>query len=311
MKDGVNVYCLAYNHEKYIEKTLEGFVNQTVDFPYKVIVHDDASTDRTAEIIQKYALSYPDIIYPVYQKENQYSKGKEIYYEYIVPLLEYKYLAICEGDDYWTDNNKIKKQYDYMINNPDTVMTGHNTEKITVDGVSLGKLSCLEEDCDISTEMLIENTVACYFHTSSCMVIGDLKTNCPKELRIPGVGDLPLAINASLNGRIHYFNDTMSCYRTGVSGSWSERIKSSDETILKHCDALIGFYSRLDDYTDKKYTRLCMDKVIQYERQKMMMRNKFYELFTDKGLREVCKRMPLRERLRTYTWMLKKDIQKK
>ena len=78
MKDGVNVYCLAYNHEKFIEKTLEGFVNQTVDFPYKVIVHDDASTDGTAKIIQKYASDYPDIIYPVFQKENQYSKGKEI-----------------------------------------------------------------------------------------------------------------------------------------------------------------------------------------------------------------------------------------
>ena len=70
----VSVYCLAYNHEKYIEETLKGFVSQITNFKYKVIIHDDASTDRTADIIREYVSLYPDILEPIFQNENMYSK---------------------------------------------------------------------------------------------------------------------------------------------------------------------------------------------------------------------------------------------
>ena len=123
MKDGVTVYCLTYNHKEYIEKTLEGFVNQNVSFPYKVIVHDDASTDGTQEIILQYAKKYPKIIFPILQNENQYYKIMGIYVNFIRPLIETKYTAICEGDDYWIDPMKIQIQVDYMDNHPDCGMT--------------------------------------------------------------------------------------------------------------------------------------------------------------------------------------------
>lgn len=110
----VSAYCLAYNHEKYIKSALEGFVSQKTDFKYEVFVHDDASTDKTADIINQYAKRYPNIIKPILQKENQYSKGVDISQEIIFPRMKGKYVAICEGDDYWCDNNKLQKQVDFL-----------------------------------------------------------------------------------------------------------------------------------------------------------------------------------------------------
>ena len=89
----VSVYCLTYNHEKYIKDALEGFINQKTDFEYEVFVHDDASTDNTAKIIKEYAQKYPHIIKPILQKENQYSKGVKIFYQYIYPRISGKYIA--------------------------------------------------------------------------------------------------------------------------------------------------------------------------------------------------------------------------
>ena len=108
----VCVYCLAYNHEKYIRDCLEGFVNQKTNFKYRVIVHDDASTDGTQDIIKEYATKYHDIIVPILQTENKYSQGISIIETFIKPLLIGKYVAVCEGDDYWCDENKLQKQFE-------------------------------------------------------------------------------------------------------------------------------------------------------------------------------------------------------
>ena len=106
----VSVICLAYNHGKYVRETLEGFVSQKTDFPFEVIVHDDASTDNTADIIREYEKKYPDIIKPIYQVQNQYSQKVDIYKEFELPRMSGKYVAFCEGDDYWSDPYKLQKQ---------------------------------------------------------------------------------------------------------------------------------------------------------------------------------------------------------
>ena len=79
----VSVYCLVYNHEKYLRKTLDGFVCQKTSFSYEVIIHDDASTDRSADIIKEYCEKYPGLFVTIFQKENQYSKGGGIFSKYI------------------------------------------------------------------------------------------------------------------------------------------------------------------------------------------------------------------------------------
>lgn len=121
----VSIVCITYNHEPYIRQCLDGFMMQQTDFPFEVLIHDDASTDRTAEIIREYAAKYPDIIKPIYQTENQYSKGVKIGVTYLYPRAKGKYIAECEGDDYWTDPLKLQKQVDFLEEHPDYSLCFH------------------------------------------------------------------------------------------------------------------------------------------------------------------------------------------
>ncbi len=117
----VSIICLTYNHAAYIRECLDGFLMQKTDFPIEVIIHDDASTDGTTEIIHEYAEKYPNIIKPIIQIENQYSKhhnfGKIM--SICFDMANGEYLAYCEGDDYWIDECKLKKQIDFLQKNPD------------------------------------------------------------------------------------------------------------------------------------------------------------------------------------------------
>lgn len=101
---------------------------QKTNFSYEIIIHDDASTDCSAEIIREYAERYPDIIKPIFEAENQYCKRdgsiQRIMNEAIDPAV--KYIALCEGDDYWTDSNKLQKQVDFLENHPQFFVCSHN-----------------------------------------------------------------------------------------------------------------------------------------------------------------------------------------
>lgn len=115
----VSICCLVYNHEPFLRQCLDGFVMQQTTFPFEAIVHDDASTDGSAAIIREYAEKYPDIIKPIYETENQYSKhnGTDSIFRLMVDAAmspNSKYVALCEGDDYWTDPNKLQMQVDIM-----------------------------------------------------------------------------------------------------------------------------------------------------------------------------------------------------
>lgn len=117
----VSIRCLAYNHEKSIRETLESFVMQKTNFRFEAIVHDDASTDGTAGIIREYAEKYPDIIKPIYETENQYSKHDGSLFSIMNKACTGKYIAYCEGDDYWIDPLKLQKQVDYLEAHPEVV----------------------------------------------------------------------------------------------------------------------------------------------------------------------------------------------
>ena len=109
----VSICCTAFNHEEYIRDALEGFLMQETDFTYEVLIHDDASTDGTADIIREYEKKYPEIIKPIYQTENQYSQGLSPSRNNFVRA-QGEFIAICEGDDYWTDKDKLQIQVDAL-----------------------------------------------------------------------------------------------------------------------------------------------------------------------------------------------------
>lgn len=140
----ITVFCITYNHVKYIRVCLDGFVMQKTNFRFVAIIHDDASTDGTASIIREYAEKYPDIIQPIYETENQYSKQdgsiKRIMLE-AINATGCKYVALCEGDDYWIDPYKLQKQVDFLENHPDYVLCCHGYQILnTADGTIEDKL---------------------------------------------------------------------------------------------------------------------------------------------------------------------------
>lgn len=112
----ISICCVTYNHELYIRDTIEGFLMQKTSYPIgEIIIHDDASTDRTAEIIKEYVTKHPNLIIPILQTENQHSKHNgSISAQFVYPRVKNKYIAICEGDDYWYDPLKLQKQIDIL-----------------------------------------------------------------------------------------------------------------------------------------------------------------------------------------------------
>lgn len=114
----VSISCITYNHAPYISQTLDGFLMQKTNFAFEILIHDDASVDRTADIIRGYEAKFPKLIKPIYQKENQYSQGKtDISERWNFPRAKGKYIALCEGDDYWIDENKLQMQVDFLEGN--------------------------------------------------------------------------------------------------------------------------------------------------------------------------------------------------
>ena len=119
MKPKVTVLCMAYNQEQFIRNTLDGFVMQKTNFPFEVLVHDDASTDKTPEIIREYAEKYPGIIIPILSTENHFRAGRNILIEEFYPRIRGKYVANCDGDDWWTDETKLQRQVDFLDTHSD------------------------------------------------------------------------------------------------------------------------------------------------------------------------------------------------
>ena len=113
----VSIACITFNQELYIRECIESFLMQKTSFPIEIIIHDDASTDNTAIILKEYTDKYPELIVPIFQTVNQYSKGINPGFEFVFPKCSGKYIAVCEGDDCWTDPLKLQKQVDFLEEN--------------------------------------------------------------------------------------------------------------------------------------------------------------------------------------------------
>lgn len=230
----VSIYCITYNHAKYIRDALEGFVSQITDFRFEAIVHDDASTDGTDEIIMEYARKYPDIIKPILEVENQYSKGHGSIGKVCNPCMRGKYIAECEGDDYWTDPNKLQKQVDFLESHPDYTLCFHNAMVHYEFGNIEDHIFANIENRDYTefdvTQRWIAPTASFVYH--SYILKADLYKQCCHSTKLI-CGDLPLIATAARLGKLRGMSQCMGIYRrneTSISSVWSKARYSSEFT---------------------------------------------------------------------------------
>ena len=293
----VSVYCIAYNHEKYIRQSLDGILNQKTDFKYEVIIHDDASTDNTTRIIEEYISKYPDIIVPIIQKENQYSKGVRIFETYVLPKIRGKYIAICETDDYWCDVYKLQKQVDFLENHEGYSACVHNSiwyNCITNEKILYNTLDC---DKDLELEELILYGGS-EFHTSSILYKSEL-AHRPDFLNTKGFFDYPLSIHLALSGKVRYLFDVMSVYRWCTDGSWTHNRLGADFKWYKnHYDEIEKMLKETDKYTNGKYHELIL-KII-YDNDYIVAQECYKHKYFIKKNKDVFKQKPFNYKLKIY-----------
>ena len=248
----VTVFCTVYNHENYISDALNGFIGQKTSFPFEVLVHDDASTDSSAQIIKEYCSRYPSILIPIFEENNQYSQGKWIMREIMLPRARGDYIAFCEGDDYWCDKSKLQQQIDFLESHPEYSACAHNSLRLDV---SSGRSSVMytPETLDLPLERVLEKGGA-YWQLASFVCRRSVLEHWPEFLiQAGGNGDYKLAINACLQGKIRYIGTVMSVYRFLTSGSWSMRCRRDANLLASSYFNVIKLLEGLDDYTGQKY----------------------------------------------------------
>lgn len=213
----VSICCIAFNQERYIAKALDSFLMQQTDFVYEILIHDDASTDKTAEIIRSYEVKYPSKIKGMYQKENQYSKGVRINPTFNFPRAKGKYIAMCEGDDYWRDSKKLQKQVDFLEKNEEYVCCFHDSVVIDSEDNIIGD-SLLGRTQDYSAEDMLSTQAFITTHTALFRNIIDF----PEELQKSPFGDMVIWHLLGFHGKAKYLDRIeKAAYRRHQEGVWS------------------------------------------------------------------------------------------
>ncbi len=249
----LTVICTTYNHKDYIKETLDGILMQKTAFKFKVIIHDDASTDGTSDVVRKYAEQYPDIIEAIIQPENLYQQNKSLF-PYLSALVEGKYVALCEGDDYWIDENKLQKQIDYMEAHPDCTLCKHNSYLLDDQhrtGPYAGTVmpTNFSEGDRIDLRQYLKWYVSNirFGQTASFVLRMDIWKNKPSWLMRFSFGDLFTDLFAADKGYIHYIPDIMAVYRVNNHTSWTGRLWMGEMTPQKRYETIRDSYNEVLD----------------------------------------------------------------
>lgn len=209
----VSISCITYNHSAYIRQCLDGMLMQQTTFNFEILIHDDCSTDGTDDIIREYASKYPKIIKPLYEEENQYQQGKPIGTAvWNLPRAKGKYIAMCEGDDYWTDPLKLQKQVDFLESHPEYSMCFHKVNILLEEGVPQNTIESDFHDGEWYARDIYEKWII-----STCSVVYR-KFPVERDSRIL-FGDIFLFLQCAERGRMWCHNMQSATYRRHVGGA--------------------------------------------------------------------------------------------
>lgn len=289
----VSIICLTYNHAEYIRQCLEGFLMQQTDFSFEIIVHDDASTDGTAIIVKEYAEKYPDRFVPVLQTINQYSQGVSIGKTFLYPLAKGKYIAECEGDDYWTDPLKLQRQVDFLENHPDYVLCSTDCMMMVEKTGEVFQWILGTED-DITPEyLIIDNRIATLTTLYKKSVLTDYLNGVEPFMPPFLMGDYPLWLYFASRGKIRKlpYNTAMYRNREGSLSHSSDRYKymkfmMSSFDIRVYCNEQFGL-----GFDSRKIRRMQFERLRQQCKKEwfLFIRLATYLLYTYYIKREYVK----------------------
>lgn len=221
----ISINCITYNHAPYVRQCIEGFLMQETSFPFEILIHDDASTDGTQDIIREYQQKYPEIVKPCLQTENQYSKGKGfIGLEINFDRAKGKYVAICEGDDYWIDKHKLQRQFDALESSPDCSICYSAFETVDEAGerVRIPYYEQLIQDSrsgDILSLLFYHNFIL----TPSVCVRREVFQGCKES---GSFIDYSIFLSAAIIGKAIFMKDALVAYRKHSSGMSTSNLSS-------------------------------------------------------------------------------------
>lgn len=300
----VSVFCLTYNQEKYIRSALDSFLNQLVDFNVEIVIHDDASEDSTPNILKEYATKYPHIVKVFFEKENQYSKvGDTIEIERVhIRNVRGKYIASCEGDDYWIDKYKLYLQVHALENNQNCNFCVH---RVKIQNLMTGDKTSILPSIEIN-ESIIESKkfidllncdypfqTSCYFMRTN--LYKQFLDEYPLYAQIMPTSDEAIMYYLGDRGNVFFINRVMSCWRKFTENSWNEtnliKSTSAERNIRrkKFAQGLMEYYH----FTKEKYPS-CLERRNRFLIQSYLSEGKLKEIFKDKLVCKTLKKQGLK-----------------
>lgn len=256
------IRCITYNQIDYIRQCLESLVCQETTFKYEIILHDDASTDGTTEIVKEFVERYPELIKPIIQTENQYSKRDGTIGRAMDAALSpsVKYIAFCEGDDFWTDSLRLQKQVEFLENHPEHSMVFGAVDYLFPDGhvEVVRRYDHFTEQCPVKDFIIGGGG---FVKVNSLLYRSVLKNNYPEWAANCPVGDSPFFLVMAIRGKVAYFDEVWSCYRVSAKGSWTNRMsKRSFRQRYKDMKDNIAYWNTFDNWSERKYHKYVLKK---------------------------------------------------
>ena len=301
----VSVCCITYNHRAFIEQALESFLSQETTFRYEIIVHDDCSIDGTTEVLKLYEDMYPDIVHVIYETTNQYSqnKKKSMLMDYTIPHAKGKYIAVCEGDDFWCDIHKLQKQYELLENNEDLSCSFHDAKICNISGKIISNSSLKYRrvydnsmprrySCDEVIEMDFYPTASLFFRR-------DILKNLPEYFHNGVCEDLPLRITLGHYGNSYCFNYPMSVYRIGNSNSASGKIINNGKKIAETLDVHCWILNEFDIYTNNMH-HSAVENEIRVKQFEKYIALKDFKMVTSKSYENIYKNLNNKEKMKIW-----------
>lgn len=266
MKHTITVIVMTYNQKDYIRESLDSILRQKTNVDFNILIHDDCSSDGTSEIIDEYKKQYPDKIEVIHQKERTFLVVgfNGMLCSYVAPIIESEYIAYCDGDDYWCDDKKLQKQYDFMSSHPGYSMCFHSAYQIRPNNDMSSKWF-IKDEGDIDMFDIISERPGVCVATSSIFLKSDVFKDFSDWRKKYPVEDVPMYITAAMKGKIHRLKDVMCVYRQFAAGSWSAQNKGDNDKMVKNLNEMKEAVLRFDEQTNQQYHDLVVKEVESFD----------------------------------------------